>query len=333
MIILLRVLFIIISVIISLSYYFDSSITVQIIAGVVTAGVSFLLIILIEYISHSFSSRVILSAILGLLLGLIIGHLMVMGISFIPLPFSEAVLNKLKAIVYHLTTFSIMIFFVIHNEDMVILNKILPEKLDKLKSGNISYKIVDTSTIIDGRIFDICDTGFIEGILVVPHFVINELQMVADSKDSIKRNRGRRGLDILNKMQKDKVIMVKIIDTDYPEISEVDDKLVKLAGEMNAKLITNDFNLNKVAEVHGVPVLNINELSNALKPIMLPGEKVKVSLVKEGKDQSQAIGYLDDGTMVVVENGRKMLNKEVELEVTSVLQTTAGRMIFAKINK
>jgi uncharacterized protein YacL len=333
MIILLRILFILISMSITLFYYIDASVTAQIIAVIISGGITFLIIILIEYISHSFSTRMLLSAIFGLFLGLILGHLVVIGISYIPLPFTDNQSNNYKAIIYHVITFSMMIFFVIHNEDLAILNKIIPEKVDKIQDGNISYKIVDTSTIIDGRIFDICDTGFIEGILVVPNFVINELQMVADSKDSIKRNRGRRGLDILNKMQKDKSIMVKITDIDYPEINEVDDKLVKLAGDMKGKLITNDFNLNKVAEVHGVPVLNINELSNSLKPIMLPGEKVKVALVKEGKDHSQAIGYLDDGTMVVVENGKKMLNKEVELEVTSVLQTTAGRMIFAKLNR
>ncbi len=333
MITILRILFIIIAMGISFIYYINASVLAQIIAVAVSGAISFILIVFIEYISHSFSSRVLLSAIFGLLIGLILGFLAVTAVSFIPMPLSEVQFTTLKAVIYHIITFAIMIFFVIHNEELVILNNIIPDKLDKSMNGEISYKILDTSTIIDGRIFDICDTGFIEGILVVPNFVVNELQMVADSKDSIKRNRGRRGLDILNKMQKDKVIMVKISDVDYPEINEVDDKLVKLAGDMSAKLITNDFNLNKVAEVHGVPVLNINDLSNSLKPIVLPGEKVKVSLVKEGKDQSQAIGYLDDGTMVVVENGKRMLNKEVELEVTSVLQTTAGRMIFAKLNR
>lgn len=333
MIILLRILFIIFTIGISFLYYFESALYIKIIAGAVSGGISLLLIILIEYVSHTFSSRSILSAMFGLLVGLVLGHLIASGIGYLPLPLAETQAANLKAVIYHLVSFAMMIFFVIHQEELAILNKIIPERKEKITEGEISYKILDTSTIIDGRIFDICDTGFIEGILVVPNFVVNELQMVADSKDSIKRNRGRRGLDILNKMQKDKVIMIKITDTDYPEIPEVDDKLVKLAGDMKAKLITNDFNLNKVAEVHGVPVLNINDLSNALKPIVLPGEKVTVSLVKEGKDQSQAIGYLDDGTMVVAENGKKMLNKEVELEVTSVLQTTAGRMIFAKLNR
>jgi uncharacterized protein YacL len=224
-----------------------------------------------------------------------------------------------------------MLFFVINNEDMIILNKILPHKIEDGKNSDTAYKILDTSVIIDGRISDICDTGFIEGILVIPQFVLKELQTIADSTDPIKRTRGRRGLDILNKMQKDKNTMIKMTEVDFPEINEVDDKLVKLGSFMNAKLVTNDFNLNKVAEFHGVPVLNINQLSNALKPVVLPGEEMRIVLAKEGKDQSQAIGYLDDGTMVVVENGRRKLNHEVDVIVTSVLQTTAGRMIFAKL--
>lgn len=218
----------------------------------------------------------------------------------------------------------------INFEEFGFLNQLVPGKSESMEGG-IYYKILDTSVIIDGRISDICDTGFLEGVLVVPNFVLNELQMIADSADSIKRNRGRRGLDILNKMQKDQGIKVKISDMDFPEIPEVDAKLVKLAKVMKAKVVTNDFNLNKVAEFHGVPVLNINQLSNALKPIVLPGEDMKISLVKEGKDASQAIGYLDDGTMVVVENGRKKMNHDVEVVVTSVLQTTAGRMIFGRL--
>ena len=223
-----------------------------------------------------------------------------------------------------------MMFFVINYEEISFLDKIVSSELAE-RGREDAYKILDTSVIIDGRIADICDTGFIEGILVIPNFVLNELQMIADSADSIKRNRGRRGLDILNKMQKDQSIMVKITDMDFADINEVDAKLVKLAKIMNAKVVTNDFNLNKVAEFHGVPVLNINQLSNALKPVVLPGEEMRVALIKEGKDQNQAIGYLDDGTMVVVENGRRRLNEEVDVTVTSVLQTTAGRMIFTRL--
>jgi uncharacterized protein YacL len=250
-----------------------------------------------------------------------------------PLPISAESQSVVKALIYHVIGFATMLFFVINNDSISLLDYIIPEKTEEGKESGIAYKILDTSVIIDGRIADICDTGFIEGILVIPNFVLNELQMIADSADSIKRNRGRRGLDILNKMQKDQTIMVKISDMDFPEIHEVDAKLVKMAKVMKAMVITNDFNLNKVAEFHGVRVLNINQLSNALKPIVLPGEEMKVALIKEGKDSNQAIGYLDDGTMVVVENGRRRLGHEVEVIVTSVLQTTAGRMIFARIRE
>jgi uncharacterized protein YacL len=238
----------------------------------------------------------------------------------------------IKPLIYHIGGFAAMMFFLINNEEISFLDRIVPVK-EKDSDVQIPYKILDTSVIIDGRIADICGTGFLEGILVIPNFVLNELQMIADSADSIKRNRGRRGLDILNKMQKDQSIKVKISDMDFKDIHEVDSKLVQLAKVMKAKVITNDFNLNKVAEFHGVEVLNINELSNALKPIVLPGEEMKVHLIKEGKDSNQAIGYLDDGTMVVVENGRRRINEEVEVTVTSVLQTTAGRMIFTRLKE
>src|SRR5215467_9273251 len=193
-----------------------------------------------------------------------------------------------------------------------------------------SYKILDTSVIIDGRIADICETGFLDGILVAPHFVLRELQQVADSADTLKRNRGRRGLDILQRIQKMAGITVQLVENDYPAIREVDMKLIELAKEFDAKIVTNDFNLNKVAQLRGVEVLNINELANALKPVYLPGETMKVFILKEGKEFNQGIAYLDDGTMVVVDNARKMIGKTVESSVTSVLQTTAGKMIFGR---
>src|SRR6516162_2590324 len=194
-----------------------------------------------------------------------------------------------------------------------------------------SYKILDTSVIIDGRIADICETGFLDGILVTPHFVLRELQQVADSADTLKRNRGRRGLDILQRIQKMNGINVQLVENDYPQIREVDMKLIELAKELEgAKIVTNDFNLNKVAQLRGVEVLNINELANALKPVYLPGETMKVLILKEGKEFNQGIAYLDDGTMVVVDNARKMIGKTVESSVTSVLQTTAGKMIFGR---
>jgi uncharacterized protein YacL len=193
-----------------------------------------------------------------------------------------------------------------------------------------AYKILDTSVVIDGRIADICETGFLDGILVIPHFVLRELQQVADSADSLKRNRGRRGLDILQRIQKMAGITVQFVENDFPAIREVDMKLIELAKEFDAKIVTNDFNLNKVAQLRGVEVLNINELANALKPVYLPGETMKVFILKEGKEFNQGIAYLDDGTMVVVDNARKMIGKTVESSVTSVLQTTAGKMIFGR---
>jgi uncharacterized protein YacL len=192
------------------------------------------------------------------------------------------------------------------------------------------YKVLDTSVIIDGRIADICETGFLEGTLVVPQFVLRELQQVADSSDSLKRNRGRRGLDILQKVQKMSQVHVQIVETDFPEIREVDLKLIELARRLTGKIVTNDFNLNKVAQLRGVPVLNINELANSLKPVVLPGETLRVFILKEGKEAGQGVAYLDDGTMVVVDQAKKALGKTIEVCVTSVLQTTAGKMIFCR---
>ncbi|WP_409343443.1 PIN/TRAM domain-containing protein [Paenibacillus sp. MBLB4367] len=192
------------------------------------------------------------------------------------------------------------------------------------------HKILDTSVIIDGRIADICKTGFIEGTLVIPEFVLEELQHIADSSDLLKRNRGRRGLDILNKIQKELEVKVLIYEGDFEEISEVDSKLVRLAKVLGGKVITNDFNLNKVCELQGVPVLNINDLANAVKPVVLPGEEIFVQVIKDGKEYGQGVAYLDDGTMIVVEGGRDYIGSTMEVMVTSVLQTSAGRMIFAK---
>ncbi len=201
------------------------------------------------------------------------------------------------------------------------------------KEENFSPKILDTSVIIDGRIADICRSGFLEGTLVIPEFVLEELRHIADSSDLLKRNRGRRGLDILNRIQKDLDVKVEIIGKDFEDINEVDSKLVRLAQSTGGKILTNDFNLNKVAELQGVEVLNINELANAVKPVVLPGEEMIVKVVKEGKEQGQGVAYLDDGTMIVVDEGKKYINEEIEVLVTSILQTAAGRMIFAKPKK
>ncbi|HZG87505.1 PIN/TRAM domain-containing protein [Paenibacillus sp.] len=192
------------------------------------------------------------------------------------------------------------------------------------------HKILDTSVIIDGRIADICKTGFLEGTLVIPEFVLEELQHIADSSDLLKRNRGRRGLDILNKIQKELDVKVLIYEGDYDDVSEVDSKLVKLAKALRGKVVTNDFNLNKVCELQGVSVLNINDLANAVKPVVLPGEEIMVQVIKDGKEHGQGVAYLDDGTMIVVEGGRDYIGMHLEVLVTSVLQTSAGRMIFAK---
>ncbi len=192
------------------------------------------------------------------------------------------------------------------------------------------YKILDTSVIIDGRVADICETGFIDGTLVIPQFVLKELQLVADSSDSMKRNRGRRGLDILHKIQKMAGLDVIVSDIDFPEVREVDLKLIELARTLPGKIVTNDFNLNKVAQLRGVSVLNVNELANSLKPVVLPGEVMKVFVLKEGKEYNQGVAYLDDGTMVVIDNARKMISKTIDVVVTSVLQTTAGKMIFGR---
>jgi uncharacterized protein YacL len=196
-----------------------------------------------------------------------------------------------------------------------------------------NYKILDTSVIIDGRIADVCETSFVDGTLVVPQFVLRELQLVADSSDPLKRNRGRRGLDILQRMQKMSNINVQIVEEDFPQVREVDLKLIELARVYEGKIVTNDFNLNKVAQLQGVSVLNINELANALKPVVLPGEIMRVFILKEGKEYNQGVAYLDDGTMVVVDNAKKMISKTVDISVTSVLQTTVGKMIFGKYDE
>jgi len=196
-----------------------------------------------------------------------------------------------------------------------------------------NVKLLDTSAIIDGRIADMGDTGFLDGVLVIPEFVLRELQMVADSSDGSKRQRGRRGLDVLQRMQSSCLLNVQIVEDDFPHIREVDLKLIELAKGLDAKIVTNDFNLNKVAHLHRVSVLNINDLANSLKPVVLPGEKMNIAILKEGKEYNQGVGYLDDGTMVVVDHARRMIGRSVEISVTSVLQTASGKMIFGKMDE
>lgn len=201
------------------------------------------------------------------------------------------------------------------------------------RGGKRNTKVLDTSAIIDGRIADIADTGFLEGTLIVPEFVLRELQMVADSSDPSKRQRGRRGLDVLQRMRSEPQLTVQIVEEDFPNIREVDLKLIELSRQLEAKIVTNDFNLNKVAQVRGVPVLNINDLANSLRPVVLPGEKMRVLVMKEGKEFDQGVGYLDDGTMVVVDHARRLIGRSVEISVTSVLQTASGKMIFGKLDE
>jgi len=200
-------------------------------------------------------------------------------------------------------------------------------------NGGSGLKLLDTSAIIDGRIADMADTGFLEGTLVIPEFVLHELQMVADSSDGSKRQRGRRGLDILQRMQGNAQLTIQIIEEDFPQVKEVDLKLIELAKKLHAKIVTNDFNLNKVAHLHKVPVLNINDLANSLRPVVLPGERMNIVILKEGKEYNQGVGYLDDGTMVVVDNARKFIGRAIEISVTSVLQTASGKMIFGRVDE
>ncbi len=232
-----------------------------------------------------------------------------------------------------LTLFLVFIgvrFVLNRKEEFTFLSSLFNRNIRSGGRENEVFKILDTSAIIDGRIVDICKTGFMEGVIVVAGFVLEELRHIADSPDLLKRNRGRRGLDVLNKIQKEMDIPVQIYEGDFEEIAEVDSKLVKLAKTINGKIITNDFNLNKVCELQGISVLNINELANAVKPVVLPGEEMIAQIIKDGKEAGQGVAYLDDGTMIVVEGGRRYIGETIEVLVTSVLQTAAGRMIFAK---
>lgn len=267
----------------------------------------------------------------GLIIGLIIANLMGSILSFM------GIVGKILWILITLLLAYLGLSIGIKKrEDLLALFASFPkfgkERALKAEARAGQFKILDTSVIIDGRISELCESGFIEGIQLVPAFVLDELRHIADSPDLLKRNRGRRGLDILNKMRKDPEIKVQIYDNNrgLEDVAEVDTKLVKLAQKLGGKIITNDFNLNKVAELHGVKVLNINELANAIKPVVLPGEEMVVQVVKDGKESGQGVAYLDDGTMIVVDGGKRFMSQTIPVLVTSVLQTAAGRMIFAK---
>jgi len=278
-------------------------------------------------------SNDILSGTAGLIIGLVIAYLISQLLTKIEIFYIGTVLSVLTYIFMGYLGISIATKKgndLIHNFPTTRKNTGNLFKGKHKFNDEATPKILDTSVIIDGRISDIIKTGFIEGSIILPEFVLEELRHIADSSDALKRNRGRRGLDILNRIQKDRVIDVQITDKDFNDVEEVDMKLLKLAQHMNGKVVTNDYNLNKVAEIHGVEVLNINELANSLKPIVLPGEDMLVTVIKEGKELNQGVAYLDDGTMIVVEEGRKSIGENINVTVTSVLQTAAGRMIFAK---
>ena len=269
---------------------------------------------------------------LGLVFGLIVAFLIGIPLNTIPIPVVSSVLPIF--ITFFLGYFGFQIGFKKRDELINLFSITNRLTKDKKKDGDgkdgPTLKLLDTSVIIDGRIADICKTGFLEGTLIIPGFVLEELQHIADSSDVLKRNRGRRGLDILNKIQKELPIKVEIYEGDFEEVHEVDSKLIKLAKVLSGAVVTNDFNLNKVCELQGVPVLNINDLANAVKPVVLPGEELNIQVIKDGKEHNQGVAYLDDGTMIVVEGGRDYIGRHIDVVVTSVLQTSAGRMIFAK---
>jgi uncharacterized protein YacL len=304
----------------------SSYLIIQLIAGLIIGLFVAFLVIRLEKDLRKISLKIILGGVVGIIIGLLIALILGFGLNMV---------SKIRENQQVVPWIYLLLTGILGYLGLVLGSKKI-EEFSFRGSGvktDSEHRILDTSVIIDGRIADICDSGFMEGELIVPRFVLNELQFVADSSDSIKRSRGRRGLDILNRMQKSSTINIKIVEQDFPKIKGVDGKLVALAQKINAKLLTNDFNLNKVAELQGVRVLNINELANSMKPVVLPGEQMSVKIIREGKEHGQGVGYLDDGTMIIVDSAQKMLNMNVEIVVTSVLQTTAGRMIFSELKE
>lgn len=296
------------------------------IAGFIIGLLVALLVIKIEKDIRKLSLKIILGGVSGMVVGLLIALILGYGLNMV---------SKIRENQQVVPWIYLLLIGILGYLGLALGSKKVEEfsfRGDGYKAPS-DFRILDTSVIIDGRIADICDSGFIEGELIVPRFVLNELQFVADSSDSMKRARGRRGLDILNRMQKSSAINIEIVEQDFSKIKGVDGKLVALANKINAKLLTTDYNLNKVAELQGVRVLNINELANAMKPVVLPGEQMAVKIIREGKELGQGVGYLDDGTMIIVDHAQKMINMNVEVVVTSVLQTTAGRMIFTELKE
>jgi len=274
----------------------------------------------------------LLAAVLGLVIGLLIAALLIFPLSLLPSPFKE-ILPFVVAVLFGY--FGMIVMVTRQNEIFGLIRGQLPERGARGRSAGtrVNSVILDTSVIIDGRIADISRTGFIQGEMLVPRFVLNELQHIADSSDALRRRRGRRGLEMLRRLQNDSVTPVRITDVDVEGIREVDDKLVVAARQMGCPIVTNDYNLNRVAQLQGVRVLNINELANAVKTLFLPGESLDIEIIQEGKEVGQGVGYLDDGTMVVIEDGKPYIGQQAEVVVTKVLQTAAGRMLFARMEQ
>lgn len=292
------------------------------------AGVGLLagtLVLSLDIFFKQYTVRNILSVLIGLALGLGTHKLFMLVVAYAGFPQET---TQQFAVATAIIFAYLGVLTILRGQDEFTL--MIPFVTLDTKSSGEEMILVDTSVIIDGRIADICKTHFISGKLILPRFVLKELQLISDSSDPLKRNRGRRGLDVLNKMKTNPNVQVKIHEMDFPELSTVDAKLVKMGQVLNAKVFTNDFNLNKVAELQGVKVLNINELANALKPIVMPGEVMQVKILKDGKEHDQGVAYLDDGTMVVVDGGRRRIGQTLNATITSVLQTQAGRMIFAR---
>ncbi len=283
---------------------------------------------------QNMSAQDLLSGAIGLIIGLIVAFFIGNALSGIPL--IGPLMPVLTCIIFSYLGISLginkreSIFAFVSGLNKENSNRFRNRRKTRAAGYCNMPKVLDTSVIIDGRIADICKTGFVEGPIVIPNFVLEELRHIADSSDALKRAKGRRGLDMLNVIRTELDIEVEISSKDYDDIAEVDDKLVRLAQELYGCVVTNDYNLNKVATLQGVVVLNINELANAIKPVVLPGEKMTVTVVKDGKEHNQGVAYLDDGTMIVVENGRRFMGDTIEVEVTSVIQTNAGRMIFGR---
>jgi len=276
------------------------------------------------------SAQTLIGGLTGLIIGLITAALLAYPLSLLPQPFGS-ILPFVGVLLFGYLGIAL---FVMRQGDFLSAFRSVSGKgssrSGRGKSDPEHRILVDTSSIIDGRIADIAKTGFVPGTLLIPRFVLNELQYVSDSADNLRRQRGRRGMEVLSELQKDKSIPVTISDIDVEGIREVDEKLIVLARQLNCPILTNDFNLNRIAELQGVKILNINDLANAVKVILLPGETLAIKVIQEGKELSQGVGYLDDGTMVVIQNGQKNINKTIKVTVTKVLQTAAGRMVFAK---